>query len=253
MRHTTCFAVLCVLLVGTAGLAQGTIKAVGQSTVLVAPDQVVLSFTVRVDNREMAVARDQAAQRMAAVLKAARALGIATLEISTSNLTVQPLAKSAPGATMDEYPGRIGTVRDIVAYRVENSVAMSALGTPEELGRFGSQLADVAVKNGATSIDDMSFGKKDTVAEYRQALEQATRDAVENARAVARGLGVTIKSFSYGGMIGEGGGGDYGGEGAVFHLSAGPEPRLATSPGPPSPVEIKTLPITTSAWVTATY
>jgi uncharacterized protein YggE len=227
-----------------AEVQPGEIRSLGQATVYVMPDTARVQFSVIAEDKSLPTARQQAATAMEKVLGAVRDLKIEGLTMQTLAVQVSPLYEPVKG---DGYYGD-QTYRKVVAFRVTNSVSVKVKGEAEDLKKWVAQVIDGALVAGANTMNGPWFSKEDTSAAKREALEKATRDAMANAEAMARGLGVKITRYSY------------------VSLTAPEPPRpmyearnmlAAAAPGmgggTASPIEIEAQPVEATVYVTAEY
>ncbi|MCE5240764.1 SIMPL domain-containing protein [bacterium] len=256
MRQAGVVVTVMWLFVASACSAQSvpTLKAAGTAVVQVQPDQVCVNVSVRTESKEVATARQQAAEKMAGILKAVRALDVPDIIISTEAFQVRPVLKPL-GKDVQQYSPDPGAelAREVVGYSVTNSVGVELNGPPEKVVPAVSRVIDAAVKHGATNVGNPQFIKVDTGPAYREALEKATKDAVENLQAIARGLGVKITGYQYGGMFPEPGIEEYYGGREVAYLSAGGPPGGGPGgpPAMPTPVEARAIAIAATVYVSA--
>ena len=109
----------------------------------------------------------------------------------TSELSLFPEYAVQGGIGDGKPPKLVGTrARNILTIRVDDV---------EKVG----PLVDAVSEAGATNVDSISFGLKDTKAARRQALMDAVRDARDKAEAMALGLGLKLGNVY---SIDEGGG-----------------------------------------------
>ncbi len=235
------------------------IKAAGTARVYVMPDNARLSFTVESQDKELAVAREDAADRCAGVIAAIEALNIEGLTLGTESIDVEPLIEMPEGGLgetgmggmgggMGGPPGMYGyggrhVPTKIAGYEVTNSLSVTITGEGEELANGATAVIDTALMAGATSLSGPRFLKADRSEAQREALEKAVKNAVANAEAIARGLGVTIRDFTYAGMY--------------------PRDRLPSSEmgtisalsngGSSTPVRVTAIPVNAMAFVEATW
>ncbi len=256
MRQAMVVLVVTWLCAVSAGGAQNApaLKAAGTAVVQVQPDQVCVNVSVRTESKEVATARQQAAEKMAGILKAVRGLDVPDIVISTEAFQVRPVLKPL-GKDVQQYSPDPGTelAREVVGYSVTNSVGIELNGPPEKVAPAVSRVIDAAVKHGATQVGNPQFIKVDIGPAYREALEKATKDAVENLQAIARGLGVKITGYHYGGMFPEPGVEEYYGGPQVAYLSAGGPGAPGGPPGAPTPVETKAIVVEATVYVSASY
>lgn len=248
MRQVSLIAVLLIACAGLSAAAAevqpGEIRSLGQATVYVMPDTARVQFSVIAEDKSLPNARQQAAAAMDKVLSAIRDLRIEGLTMQTLAVQVSPLYEPVKG---DGYYGD-QTYRKVVAFRVTNSVSVKVKGEAEDLKTWVAQVIDGALIAGANTMSGPWFSKDDTSEAKREALEKATRDAMANAEAMAKGLGVKITRYSY------------------VSLTAPEPPRpvydarnmMAAAPAGmggsvASPIEIEAQPVEVTVYLTAEY
>lgn len=236
-----------VLAVGVqaAEVKPGEIRAQGEATVYVMPDKAGLQFTVLAQDKELSKARELAAAGTENVLKAIRNLKIERLTTKTASVQVTPLYEPL---RQGDYGG--DTARRIIAYRVSNTVTVTIKSEdPEALKSAVSKTIDAALLNGANALGGPWFSKDNDEAARREALEKATREAVLNAEAMARGLGVKITRYTYVSMLRPDG------PMPMMNMAARAmaAPGMGGGEGTPSPIEIEALEIGATVYVNAEY
>ncbi len=244
-RYLTVLAVL--TLVGAAHAQEakpGEIRAQGEATVYVMPDKAGLSFTVQEQDKDLLKARELAATSMQAVLAAINALKLPNLTMKTQSVQVMPLYEQV------REGGYLGdTMRKILGYRVSNTVAVTLKNNdPEALKEAVAKVIDAALLSGGDALNGPWFSKDDDKEARREALEKATREAVLNAEAMARGLDVKIAKFTYVSMVAQAQPMPMYQERAMMAMAGG-----AGGGGTPSPIEIEALPIGATVYVNAEY
>ena len=257
-RH--CFLAVAVLLLVGAGLASaqqkvGELRAVGEVTVYVMPDTAQVSFTVRGEDKALSAARQQAAQISDRITAAIDRLKIDGLTMNTESITVNPLyapEKNGDGSYYDNEGGE--TARKTVGYRVRNSLSVKIAGDPEKLKRGTAQVIDAALTAGAASLDGPYFTKEDTLAAQQEAIAKATKNAVDNLQAMARGMGVAVSRVVSASL--------YAPDGAEYSYqrlgglaaSKPPAPLGAGGDGyTPMQVEVEAISVGATVWATAEY
>ena len=156
--------------------ARGTIVVSGTGRVAVEPDMAELRLGVAVSRGSVEVARAAAAEAMTAILGAVVAAGVATRDVRTTLLSVQP-----------RYDYRDGTAPTLVGYDLANIVEV----TVRELPVLGA-VVDAALSAGATSLDGLSFRVDDPREAERAARLAAVAEARSRAEVLAEAAGVTI-------------------------------------------------------------
>ncbi len=222
----------------------GEIRAQGDATVYVMPDQAGLQFTVLAQDKELPKARELAAAGTESVLKAIRDLKLERLTTKTASVQVMPLYEPL---RQGDYGG--DTARKIVGYRVSNTVTVTIKSNdPEALKVAVSKVIDAALLSGANALAGPWFSKENDEVARREALEKATREAVLNAEAMAKGLGVKIARYTYVSMLRPEVPGPM-----PMNMAARAMGAPGAGGGTPSPVEIEALEIGATVYVNAEY
>lgn len=168
---------------------QPAITAHGEATVAVKPNQATIAIGVV---SQAATAHEAAAvnakQTDAAIAALKRVAG-ATDTIQTISYILNPVYK---------YP-KDGGEPTITGYSAASTVQVKM----SDLNNVG-RVIDTAVGTGANRIQGLHFSVKDEQAVRRRALGEATRQARENAEAIASSLGSKITRIV---SVVEGGGG----------------------------------------------
>jgi uncharacterized protein YggE len=155
---------------------QGTIVVSGTGRVAVEPDVAELRLGVAVSRPTVEAARSAASDAMSAILDAVRAAGVASRDVRTTLLSVQP-----------RYDYREGKAPTLVGYDLNNIVEVTA----RDLGKLGA-VVDGALSAGATSIDGLSFRVDDPREAERAARIAAVEEARLRADVLAEAAGVGI-------------------------------------------------------------
>jgi uncharacterized protein YggE len=148
----------------------------GEANVQAQPDTAILTLAVVTQNTSASEAQGENASRTDAVVRAVRAAAGAGAEVKTSGYSLQP-----------QYVYKEGTPPSITSYITRNAVTV----TMGELARVGATI-DAASRAGANAVDAVGFTLRRDEAPRRQALGDATREAVSKARVIADTLGGRI-------------------------------------------------------------
>jgi uncharacterized protein YggE len=146
--------------------------------VAVPADEIRIDVAVETEGTSANEATSENARRMDAVIRALRATGVDGLEMETFGYSLRP---------QYEVTREIGDTRRIVGYRAENNIRV----TFSDLGAAG-QILDEAVGAGANQVARLQFVASDTRAGRLQALEEAVRNAREQAEVIAAAMGVSL-------------------------------------------------------------
>lgn len=139
----------------------------GEGHVTAVPDLASLEVAVVTTAADPGAAMSENAARMRTTEAAFRAAGIAERDIATSGFTVTPQYAANDGADGTDRPPRI------TGYTVRNEVTVKV----RDLGRLGAVMT-AAVGQGANAVGSLAF----TIAEPERLLDQARRNAVDDAR-----------------------------------------------------------------------
>jgi uncharacterized protein YggE len=145
----------------------------GNATVQAQPDTAVVTVAVVTQNTSASEAQAENASKTEAVVRAVKAAAGAGAEVKTSGYSLQP-----------QYVYKEGAPPTITSYIARNSVMV----TTGELNRVGAVI-DAASRAGANSVDGLGFTLRRDEQARRQALVDATREAVGKARIIAETLG----------------------------------------------------------------
>jgi uncharacterized protein len=155
-----------------ADAAEEGITVTGIGTVEAVPDRAELSFGVTMEGATAKEASTANAERMTQLIDALKTAGVRSEDIRTQNVSVSPrhspMGKRLPG------------------FVAENNVSVQV-----DSDRAGA-IIDVAVSNGATNASGPSFDVSDRDALYRDALQEAVREARKKAEAIATAGGVSV-------------------------------------------------------------
>lgn len=175
---------------GADGAARGParVTVTGDALVRSRPDTAVVTVAVVTQNASASEAQAENASKTDAVVRAVKAAAGPNAEVQTSGYSLQP-----------QYAYREGSAPQITSYVARNGVTVT-LG---DLTRVGAVI-DAAARAGANNVDGLAFTLRRDEQARRQALADATREALDKARVVAEALGgrvVRVVSLEEGGTI----------------------------------------------------
>jgi uncharacterized protein YggE len=157
--------------------ARLTVQGSGRSTG--SPDVLDFQAQVTVDAASAAAALSQDNETTTAVVAAVEFAGVRAKDISTTNLTVNPTYSYSDGSSV------------ITGYEVSNSIAVSV----RKLATAGSVIDAVSSAGGnALSIGSLNFTQTDPRRLEDRARQDAVRQAVAHAAAMARASGERLAS-----------------------------------------------------------
>lgn len=159
------------------------ISVSGSAVIEAEPDRAVLNVAVETFAEAASEASQDNARKMTDLLAALRDMGIAGERVRTVSYSLQPEYR----VIRPDDPRSQEVERRIVGYRALNIVRVVVDSVP----RVG-QVIDRAVARGGNRIAGLYFELSDPEPVRRQALQEASRSAREEARAVAEALGVGL-------------------------------------------------------------
>lgn len=167
-RHVLASLALALAVAAHPAVAAGTaqeITVTGSATVDAVPDVATVTAGVETQAPTAAAALGQNAEAMTAVFAALKAAGVDERDMQTSQLTLNPVFSPDPGASQ--------SAPQVVAYQAANMVTVRVF----EISGLGATI-DALTKAGANRLYGVSFD----VDEPRAALDEARKNAVEDAR-----------------------------------------------------------------------
>ncbi|AEE96374.1 SIMPL domain-containing protein [Mahella australiensis] len=153
------------------------LTAAGEGKVMAKPDRATINMGVQIDDKDAKTAQTQNAQKMDAVVKKLKALGISDEDIKTSQYNVFP---------QYDYSEDKSTLR---GYQVVNMVNV----TIKDTAKLGD-IIDQATQAGANRMDSIAFTISEPDKYYNEAIAKAIEQAKEKANVMANTAGVKIKA-----------------------------------------------------------
>ena len=155
-----------------------TLSVSGSGVAYGTPDIATVQIGVQSRNTDAAAAVADNTTRMNAVTAAIKELGVADVDIQTTNFSIYP---------QQDYDPQTGQPTGTTTYVVDNSVNI----TLRDLTQVGAVLGRVA-EAGANNIYGISFGVSDPAALEAEARAKAMADAKARAEQLAQAAGVTL-------------------------------------------------------------
>lgn len=183
-------ALLAQPLMASAETAPPRITITGEGRVEVAPDMATVSLGVTTEAATAAEAMAANSDELARVLERLRWAGIAERDLQTSSLSLNPNWHHGQGPDSPR----------IVGYVASNQLTVRV----RDLALLGGVL-DAAVKDGANTLNGVSFGVTDPAPLLAEARKRAVADARERAALLAEAAGVglgPVEAISEGGTGG---------------------------------------------------
>ena len=152
------------------------VRAVGQATMSVKPDQVKVNVGVVTQADTAQAAASQNASQVEAVLNQLRSVLSTGSDLQTVGYSITPNYR---------YPQ--GQPAVLTGFTATNTVQV----TTSDLSNIG-KVIDAASQAGANSVQSLQFSIKDDEPVREQVLAQAAKEARSHAQAIAGGLGARI-------------------------------------------------------------
>jgi uncharacterized protein YggE len=153
-----------------------TVSVTGTGRVTLTPDRASFTVGVQTIAPSLAVATQENAARMTAVVAALRKAGATDRELRTTGLSIYPQQAPDPG-----------NKPRIVAYQVANNVTV----TRDDVATIG-KLLEAAVQAGANTVSGVNFSVSDPARGRDTGLQAAFTDAKAKADVLARAAGRTV-------------------------------------------------------------
>ena len=180
---------------GTSINERPAIWVSGEGKVTIDPELAVLDLGVEVTMETVAIARDEAATAMEAVMTALKSNGVEEKDIQTRNFDIRPRYE-----WQEVVENGTRSSRDVlVGYRVSNRLTAKVRDLDEV-----STVIDAVITAGGDAIRfrDLTFTVEDTSPLLGQLREDAVNDAKTKARHFADLAGVTLGRPVYHGRAG---------------------------------------------------
>ena len=157
-------------------LTDGSAEVTGQN------DSARISLAVVTEGRKLDQASSENAGKIDAVLKGIKGLNIKSLKLKTTNYRVAP---------QRDYKTRPPIIK---GYEVSNAIEVTLEGfDPEPLSKNVSKIIGKALESGSNNINHIQFYIKNKGPLEKNALKQATQEAMDRARTLADAAGVKLK------------------------------------------------------------
>ena len=157
-------------------LTEGVGEVTGQN------DSARISIAVLTEGRNLEKVSSENAGKTKALLKVIKGLDVRNLKVETSNYRVTP---------QKDYKARPPKIE---GYQVYNAIQVTLEGFgPEDLSGNVSRIIGKALESGANDVSQISFYIKNKGPLEKEAITQATREAIDRANTLAKAAGVKLK------------------------------------------------------------
>jgi uncharacterized protein YggE len=166
-----------------------TITVSGKGEIVVKPDIAMVSFGVSAENADVSKAQSESAEKINKILAFLKDKGVEEKDIKTTNYNIYPRYDYVKSA-MDYYGGK----QVLAGYVVSQSLEVKI----RKIEDAGAIIGGVG-QFGVTDVSGLSFTLDEIDEKNDEARDAAIKDAREQAKVLARSLGVRlgdITSFS---------------------------------------------------------
>ncbi len=170
--------------IGSGVTAGQTITVTGKGEIDRAPDTAKISFSVRAEDKLVKNAQTTVSQKIDAITAALQNLGIEERHIKTDSYNSYPKYETIPPCYSSFCPNQ---TPKIIGYEVSHMVTVSV----KDLDNVENVLGALGTA-GVSDLNGPNFGFEDDEAVQREARDLAIEDAREQAKVLARSLGVKI-------------------------------------------------------------
>lgn len=178
-----CCCILALVVATNAAVAaepqERQILVTGEAEAVMAPDMATLQLSVSREAETARAALDLNSAAMKEVISALREAGVASRDLQTSGLDIQP-RYDYPGPRNEHPPKLIG-------YTVRNSLGVRV----RELDKLGGVI-DRAVTLGVNQVGAIRFGNLDPGAALDKARAEAVHNALSRAEILADAAGLRL-------------------------------------------------------------
>jgi len=181
MRHLATLLLAIALAIPLAGVAfaadSARITVTGEGRVDASPDMATITLGVTSEGTTAAAAMAANSAALAQVLANLKAAGIADRDLQTTGLALNPNWQSDDNGSNPRIVGYVAS--NMLTVRVR---ALTGLGAA----------LDAAVKDGANTVDGLSFGLADPEPVLDEARKRAVADATHRALLLTEAAGVSL-------------------------------------------------------------
>jgi uncharacterized protein YggE len=148
-------------------------------------DSAKISIAVVTDGKNLEQISAENARKTKKILKVIKRLNITGLKLKTSNYRVTP---------QKDYKARPPKIK---GYEVYNAIEVTLERMePERLSTHCSKIIGQALENGANNIHTIHLYIKNRASLEKEALTQATKEAIARAETLAQAAGVKLKRIA---------------------------------------------------------
>jgi uncharacterized protein YggE len=168
--------------IGQAENVQNTISVSGVGEATAIPDSIRFTVGVNHEAETVEAAQTQSTEAINEIIDYLIEAGVAEEDIKTTNYNISPRYEYYEAGV-----SRPGGQRQLVGYQVSQTLEVTTEGTAQA----GELLSGVGSR-GADTVSSLQFVVEDEESVQREAQVNAIADARQNAKALAKALGVSL-------------------------------------------------------------
>lgn len=161
------------------------ISVSGKGEILATPDIATFSFAVTAEAGTVEVAQKQATEKINAILDYVKKSEVSEKDVKTTSYNIYPRYEYRATSASAPYYG--GGKQVLVAYVVSQTIEVKV----RKLADAGKLLSDIG-EFGATDVSGLTFTEDNHDKLVREARDIAIKDARDQARVLAKSLGVRL-------------------------------------------------------------
>jgi uncharacterized protein YggE len=167
-----------------------TIIASGSASIRTKPDAAYIRVKIETREKSVQATRSKNATTVKKIQDQIAALQFPQMTVKSEEMFASPIY---PDRVYDQEKQNL-TMHQPLGFQVVHVITIDLKRADlVQLTREVSQIADIALEYGATELSNIIFYKETTKTDARQAMAKAVEDALENARALAKGANLSVK------------------------------------------------------------
>ncbi|MDO8579550.1 MAG: SIMPL domain-containing protein [bacterium] len=171
--------------IGKTTPVTNVISVSGKGEILATPDIATFSFGVTEEAQTVEVAQKSATEKMNVILEYVKTSGVSEKDVKTTSYNIYPRYEYRAISASTPYYG--GGKQVLVAYVVSQTIEVKV----RKLTDAGKLLSGIG-EFGATDVSGLTFTQDKQDALVREARDKAIQDARNQAKALAKSLGVRL-------------------------------------------------------------
>lgn len=157
------------------------LKARGSANLKVPADRLTLTIGVITEHQRASEALQKNSDSMNKIMEALKSTGLSQSQMQTSSFRIDPIWQTEPANPTPNWKP------EIIAFKVTHNLDIETVAI-----RKAGGLIDAAFEAGASRAASLTFDLKDSARYRRQAITEATENAIKDAKAAANAAQVVL-------------------------------------------------------------